>query len=353
MESEREKGSGSSYTYDIQFMNHTCTVNTEIDIARKWATFLNPFFSIRRKLEDADIRFFVEENPQLVDDLLAAHEDAPPIHLHCGALGRVIEEKPGHLVVVSPALQTVYIVEPCRDQSTITYICREFSHEIDLDLLRLVRGILVGLAQSSKMKKVHVSAVAQEKGIAFVGKKDAGKTSFMLAFLQQVREASLIANDKALVSESQNNLVMWGLPYAVSIGFGALQCCANIPFDEQTRIIGDKAYFWPRELSQYMGRPISLSSPVEAVVQVQIDVARNDLKTRDIPLEERRKIIQEEIFTFSDMVDPHWLLNFLDIAPAQNQRVRDLLMQKEWYCFYGNPWNGNLKKTMETHDLVV
>ncbi|KYK38675.1 MAG: hypothetical protein AYK18_00730 [Theionarchaea archaeon DG-70] len=341
---------GVPYTYCIQFLDHVCTVTTHIDLLREWTPLLTPFFTIVKRESEAHINFSVEENPNTVTHLLQNQGSAPSIQLHCEATGRIVAQAPGRTTIVSPELQTVYAVETLKDQYSIEYMCKKFSTAIKLDLLRLVRGTLVGL--TSEMRKVHMSVAAKEDGIAFVGGKNAGKTSFMLAFLKQVEGSAFLANDKTLLSVNNDTLTVWGLPYAVSIGFGALQCCDEIPVNEKTRIINDKAYFWPEELAEHLGRAVIPSSSLSAVVQVHIDPAVSTLTLREVPPQKRKKIVQEEITTFSDRVDPHWLLNLLEMTPAHNDRVTDLLVQKKWYTLYGNPWNGTLKSFLKAHHLI-
>lgn len=351
MTNHRSDHRGVSHsTYCIQFLDHASTVTTHIDLLREWTPLLTPFFTIIRGKSEAHINFFVEENPSVVTHLLQNHKSAPSIQLHCEATGKIVAQAPGQTTIVSPELQTAYTVEILKDQYSIEYMCKKFSTAIKLDLLRLVRGTLVGL--TSEMEKVHMSVAAKEDGIAFVGGKNAGKTSFMLAFLKQVEGSAFLANDKTLLSVNNDTLTVWGLPYAVSIGFGALQCCDEIPINKETRIINDKAYFWPKELAKHLGRAAIPSSSLSTIIQVHIDPAVSTLTLREVSPQKRRKIVQEEITTFSDRVDPHWLLNLLGITPAQNDRVTDLLVQKKWYSLHGNPWNGTLKSLLKAHHLI-
>jgi hypothetical protein len=333
-------------SYCIQFLDHKCSVTTPFDLKKEWTPLVTPFFQIAENEAEAPIHFLVKEDSK-IDHLFQLSKDSTPLTLHCDAAGTLVKT-PHQTIVLSPELHTAYIVD--RSEHTITYVCKKFSHSASLDLLQLVRGVLVGLAQNNGMK-VHMSVTAsKDDAIAFVGGKNAGKTSFMLAFLKQIGGSSFIANDKALLRSNNRTVTVWGLPYAVSIGFGALDCCDEIPVNSKTRIIEDKAYFWPSEIAEYLNRSIVTSQDISTIVQVHIDPADSNLRFCEVAPPERKRIVSEEVITFSDKVDPHWLLHLLDITFVQED-LTDLLVQKQWYRLQGNPWNGTLKKLLKKHSL--
>ena len=328
--------------YCVKFLNHECVIDTSHDLLTEWNLYISPFFDISRDMRESFIRFRVEENPKYVQHILH-HTIGAESTLHCDMGGKIVEE-PNQTIVAVPKLQTVYRVQSSDTGIHIDYVCTRFSALTSLDLLRLVRGLLIGLAETGGMKKAHMSIVALEnRGIGFIGGKNSGKTSFMLAFLKQFVKSSFVSNDKTLLNK---NGKVFGLPYAVSIGFGALTCCKEMPFTDKRRVIDEKAYYWPEELANYLGRTITPFVELSSLLHVSIDPGDTILHCSEITnYHEKKDIIKKHVFHFSDKVNPYWLLDLLDIRP-ENQ-CADWLLHIPLYNLWGNPWNGNMKHALE------
>ena len=271
-------------------------------------------------------------------------------------MGEIISKEDGKIIILIRELGVAYIIISYNGRFCIKYLLNKFSLPISLDILRIVRGVLIALAQEGGLKKVHMSVVAiKNNAVAFVGDKNAGKTSFMLAFLKQFRESSFLTNDKALLNIDKKNrdIIVWGLPYAISIGFGALDCYKEIPFDSQkTRIIKDKAYYWPQELTKYMNRTISTPGVIlSSIFVVQIDPTDTQLSCSEVKFN-KNEFIQKNIINFSDKITPYWLLELLSIEFVQeNDELINLLAHNCLYNICGNPCKGNLKDLMEKYCL--
>lgn len=342
-----------STRYCVRFLSHECVIHTSHDLLTEWRPFLSPFFDITKKMTGSPPIFCVEESPETVEQLLHHVNvgSAELITLHCDIPGSVVVKEPGHITIAAPELKTVYTIEYRDTGVHITYVCKHFSESASLDLLRLVRGILIGRAQTKGMKRAHMSVVSLKgSGIGFIGGKNSGKTSFMLAFLKQFPQSSFVSNDKVLLS-LENAPLVFGLPYAVSIGFGALECCREIPFTEERRVIDEKAYYWPEELAEYLDRTISPSVELSSLIHVQIDPGATNLKCTEITdYHEKKEVILENVIRFSDKTTPHWLLDLLDIHPDCGEFVNELTRCR-LLIVRGNPWNGNVKQLMEESNL--
>ncbi len=329
--------------YSVRFLNHECVIDTSHDLLTEWNLYISPFFDISKEMKESFISFRVEENPKYVQHILHHTRIGAESILHCDMAGKIVEE-PDQTIIAVPELQIVYWVQSNDTGIHIGYICTRFSTQASLDLLRLVRGVLIGLAETAQMKKAHMSVVALEnRGIGFIGGKNSGKTSFVLAFLKQFVKSSFVSNDKALLNADGK---VFGLPYAVSIGFGALKCCKEIPYTDKRRVIDEKAYYWPEELAQYLGRTITPFLELSSLLHVNIDPGDTTLHCSEIvDYHEKKDIIKKHVFHFSDKVNPYWLLDILDIRP-ENQCV-DWLLHIPVYNLWGNPWNGNMKHALE------
>jgi GTPase SAR1 family protein len=341
------------FRYSVKFLNHQCTIDTPFDFVKEWELYLLPFFEIGENgSTKSQFHFCLQANPDLVLHFFKnkLRNKANTVSLHCDLVGEKIYEENYQVILLVQEIESVYIIENTGVCYNIQYICKSFSNSIILDLLRLIRGVLIGLAQQDGMQKSHMAVVTLRKNaIAFLGNKGAGKTSFMIAFLKQFYQSSFLTNDKALLMLSPNkSITVFGLPYAIPIGFGTLDSCKEIPLGNETRIINNKAYFWPTQLvEQCLNRSVSPSSTLSSLVKVQINPTATELTYFEVTNFLQKKNIIEEIFIFSDEVTPHWLLNILGINPISSNYCMEHLMQKPLYQVCGNPWSEALKPLIE------
>lgn len=349
--------------YCIRFLEHQCIVNTSSKLEKAWERFVYPFFEIEMVINNDEIKGIyldVDEDPKFISYCdRKSRYDLKFIKLHGSLIGEVISEEKNKILIFVRNLQVCYVVEHNNGDIThIKYVCGRFSEEMSLDLLRIVRGILIGLAQKKDgIKKVHMSIVAIEsEAIAFVGGEGAGKTSFMLTFLKQFNNSFFVTNDKALlILSKEKDITVWGLPYAASIGFKTLDSHREIPFNEETRVIKDKAYYWPQELARYLNRSISSVAKLSSIIAVQIIPSSTQLDCLEVKFN-KDKFILDNILSFSDTITPYWLLEFMNISPfmqeSANKKWLDLLEQRYLYKIIGNPCNKNLRKIMKEYQLL-
>ena len=334
----------------IKSLDYECIIDAPFDLGKEWKLWFTPFCEIV-KIDTIDVspQFCVQENPEFIHQLLqkGRKQDFESITLHSGLLGEIVSTEGGKTLILVNELRVAYMVEGKAEEFCVHYFCEKISDLILLDLYRLIRGILIGTAQRSGKKWAHMSvATVEGHGIAFVGPKGAGKTSFMLALLSQLTCSSLLANDKVLLSQDGKGTVTGtGHPDAVSIGLGALNCCEELLLvNRENRVVNDKVCFWPQEIANYLNRDVVPCARLSFIVSVQIDPSRADLTcSRIIEPHMKKEFIVTNVINFSSKIYPHWLLKILDIKPAPEKRFVDLLTQNLSYEISGNPWNGNLK----------
>ncbi|MBU7046206.1 MAG: hypothetical protein HXS54_07175 [Theionarchaea archaeon] len=152
--------------YSVRFLNHECVIDTSHDLLTEWNLYISPFFDISREMKESFISFRVEENPKYVQHILHHTCIGAESILHCDMAGKIVEE-PDQTIVAVLGLQAVYRVQSSDTGIHIDYVCTRFSTLTSLDLLRLVRGLLIGLAETGGMKKAHMSVVAMVRHLDF------------------------------------------------------------------------------------------------------------------------------------------------------------------------------------------
>jgi len=291
------------------------------------------------------VHFNLEMNPAAVTDYARQVESAPALQLHCDLEGRIHSDNTTAIIYVQE-LRVAYVLERSGGQLAFSYVYDEFTSELELDFMRIARGALIALAEASGWRKAHMAVVGQEGcGVAFIGGEGAGKTSFMLSFLTQLEHARLITNDKALLAQvpDSGNMEAYGLPYAVSIGAGAL---THLPIEvnSETRIISEEAYFWPREVVRRLERETSRRIALQWMFHVRIVPEQQGLTCSVVHhAEERRELLLSHVLCFSDRITPSWLNRWLDVTVSPVS-VPESLLTVPMLRVEGNPWNGGLQE---------
>ena len=345
--------------YRISFLQCACLVRSEANLKRLWEPLLGPFFDISEtESVESDIAFKVQVNPRALAvlwDYTTRHE-FEEVKLHLDLNGRLFRIRGANdRVTIVSEFGVAYEIEGLDGKTQVEFICPQFSGEIVLDLLRLVRGVLIASAMRGGFDKLHMSVVASgDNSIAFVGAENAGKTSYMLSFLQQIPGSSIITNDKTLVPRKihKSPLACFGLPYAVSVGSGALACCPEIKTTPTTRMINGEAYFWPAELAGYFGRVVKTEGSLTQLALVRIDPKASGIALSCINTEaERRCVLLTHVLTFSDKSSPYWLLDLLGLTPLAHGKSFETLTKIPMYLLQGNPWDGNLRRVLNREYL--
>lgn len=338
----------SKMRYRITFLNSYCTVDTMIDLKEKWDHIVEPFMKI--EIDEfstvGQIHFCFERNKQPI----VRKDIGIFLDLHCNLVGRMFSENNVTTIWVDE-LGVFYVLEQNEDVLFFNYYFTEYSEEINMDFMRIVRGALISIAEAMGLMKAHMSIVATgDSASAFIGDEGAGKTSFMLSYLTQFKRAALITNDKTLLVISKDQqLDAYGLPYAVSIGAGALIRLPEIRIQDKTRIINKEAYFWPVEVTLSLKRKISKSAKISRIFYVRIAPERDGIDC--VPIydpEEKKTHIQKHVINFSDRISPKWLDKWIGVSNAPVDIIVDNLLRIPMYRLEGNPWQVNLNEVLNS-----
>jgi putative hydrolase of the HAD superfamily len=182
-------------------------------------------------------------------------------------------------------------------------ICDAMSTLVQMDVLRLVRGILTSLVVRNGGQRVHLSAVVRrQQAVAFVGPPGAGKTSFALAALKHGWADKFLTNDKALVSADAPGEII-GIPYAVSIGDGALAQLPELTGLSNTRRISRETYIWPADLASALGVVLCPRASIGLLISPRLDLARATPLIERIDADD----VVDEIVQFTEDMHPEWL----------------------------------------------
>ncbi|OVE67260.1 hypothetical protein CCS79_14120 [Clostridium diolis] len=338
--------------YTINFLEYNCYVYSKYNLGDMWEDISIPYFTITKNDNNCSCKytFYVD------DDLLHSKEKIQfklipirEINLHCKLQGKLYSNETDESIIIRNDENALYQIINLDSESIIKCKYKEFNKSISLDLFRLVRGVLEGLARNKYMLKSHMSCVSIRKQcVSFVGVEGAGKTSFMLSCLKQFSEAELLTNDKSLLEYNTDAKIrVIGLPYAVSIGQGALEHCNEIKMDDDIRIIDDEIYIWHTKLVSYLNKKVSMNSELGVIVQVEINPDINKLQLQEITdYNEKANLIEKDILSFSDKVTPYWLLEMLNINISKNEIIRQQLLKQKFYKLYGNPWIKSYKEIL-------
>lgn len=342
------KENGIQKCYLINFLNYQCTIYSSADLLNLWSDFVDPYFKIALcENIKSEYAFYIDENYSTVERLINEKfkHTSHQILLHCDVKAEMYTDSTSGVIVLAKSIETAYMIEKHSTKNIVRYICNEFGSLSCLDLFRLVRGVLEGQARQAGALKVHMSAATLGNNtIAFIGDAGAGKTSFMLSFLKNYYGAGFLTNDKVLLNIDNRNIYLYGLPYAVSIGYGSLKCCEEIIVNQNTRIINEEAYFWPKELSSMLGCEVVAVSSLKVIFIVKINHKEDGLTFSEITCaEEKYQFLKKNVLCYSDKVTPYWLLNILGINIKLNEKVKVVLTERRLFRIYGNPWGNTFK----------
>lgn len=124
--------------------------------------------------------------------------------------------------VFDAQFDAVYEVEP--DERRVTILSRPTSIRVRASLLRIVREFAMNHLHSRGLF-LHASAIAiGSGGIAFAGRKAAGKTTF-LTYLLSHGTARYVSNDRVFVGDEGDRPVLRNIPTVISVRPGTLELC--------------------------------------------------------------------------------------------------------------------------------
>jgi nucleotide-binding universal stress UspA family protein len=301
-----------------------------------WTRWLSPHVKFERDSPASTaFELRLEAAPSLFESSAGAY-GARSIRLHGDLEAREAKASDGAIWVTAPQHPVKYRLRLEADHVAVLAVCRQISPDVILDGARLLRGMLTLSARRQGWHELHMALIGlNDLGIAFVGPKRSGKTSFLLGSLA-TGSSSLVTNDKALACTNDRDVLAAGLPLAVSADRSTV---ASAALDSVTsHQVGDKRYFWPADIAAAYSAGISPIVGLNAVVRVAIDPSSSASVTLERVGEGAgTAALLAPIFGFSSAMSLSWLAHVagwaLDAPPV------DILASLPVFTLRGNPWD--------------
>lgn len=329
----------------LRFVGFEISLDAPEHVQCKLESYLSPYVSFQRcNRIRTSIYVRATANPKKVEIVkeefkrLPSHEQ----RLHgniCGLL-LITPGKSEHVWNVGNNI--VYEIQKSGRQRRLDFICNTFTTNVCLDLVRILRGILSRGVELQHALRIHAACVSKDRrAIAFVGPSETGKTSFMLASLRSGWADGFITNDKALVVSSGGTTDIIGIPYAVSIGDGALKKCPTLNCRNDGRHINGETYFWPMQLAESFNCRLESQGSLAAILQVQIDLTSKKETIESLDIQTCLGVLTE----FTDSMHPKWLHRSLALNKKESLEVFGF-GNVPCCRITGNPWNMDFTKVI-------
>jgi hypothetical protein len=302
-----------------------------------WRRWLEPFFVVERLAEPAPASWSLEVT---VGAPVAADRPARegrPVTLHSEQRGTAFADDEGVEHVARDDGLAAYELDRAARRLRLRY-AGEQARAAALDSLQVVRGVLVDELEARGWMRLHAAIVALDgKGVALIGPKGSGKTSFLLGALAHV-ECDYVTNDKCLVRAGPDRT--WeaiALPYAVAAPPPAVdELSAAFSRIADRRTMNGKVYVWPQDLAQALDRPIEWRVTLGAVAACEFDLAAPGIETAWGREELVPPGTREAALSTRDRVTPEWALG--DTHAAAPEAYAPFFRSLEHGRIGGNPW---------------
>ena len=229
------------------------------------------------------------------------------------------------------------------DQTVIEIFESDTFKFSSLDALRLVRSLLITPSISDGKTLVHMSMVSFDGlGIGFIGDSGAGKTSFAGAFLEANPTASLITNDKAIYSSTDNSIV--GLPFAITIDERTIGNFEDFKVENDARFENGEYLFWPNDYTANLGRQTQRTEQLDVLFSVQATFGANFTSiSKVVGASKLGKIAP--FWDYRDSVSWNWITEVLQTSSGNDQNVH-LGSGTNVYDIIGNPFRSECQERL-------
>jgi hypothetical protein len=303
-----------------------------------WVPRLSPFVLFQPEMDGQDPQATVTlvEDPEPFQRALES-KDAPLVPLHgdhvahrlvlAGREVFVLENVAFSCARGTPPVVTVYW---SRDRKAAEF-----------EVMRIARGLLTGLAERAGWRRVHMAAVALGRRVVGIcGPKGAGKTSALLSLLLLSPELSLLTNDKALVRSDAAGMAVVGVPYAVSVGDGALNCVSPLKGAPSIRNLDGKTHYWPSSVASALNCGLQGGGLLTGLLALDLALQDGEGPAASLSRGAMPAAALQAVSSFSEKMHPRWIFPRLglDIPSHPPLSFADLPQAQ----FRGNPW-GNLE----------
>lgn len=289
------------------------------------------------------------------------NRDGQEAILEYSTTGQVID-RDGLRMVGSNRTGTVTIVN--RDDRTCVLIGGNELRNLFIDTYKALRQIIeFQLYQRGEFVALHASAVSYAgQGIAFLGPKGSGKTTMMLATLNEFGpRVGFVSNDGPRIGPlSGAEQYLWPMPTLVGLGIGSIQQSATrlsrlnrstlavvgetrdwvldqqVPWDLVDRLptmtpqdrwrIKEKVWITPRELAYVTGCALEAGVPMRLAVFPTIDPDRRGKPDLVRMTDEDKALAWRDNLVWGSTWYRDWLgLGFVDRSAAASRWLKLLL----------------------------
>jgi hypothetical protein len=198
---------------------------------------------------------------------------------------------------------------------------------IATELLRkALRQVVTRAEQRQGMVQLHASAVADERGrvLAFMGPREAGKTTTLTASLLRCR-LRMVTNDRlCLVAQGEPGPLVYGWPTDYTVGHGTLQAAGlweRVP--PERRDLTQKMHFSPEEFAALCGATYAPRGHLAAIAFMRLDLSGDACELAGRAADDAiPEIMTSHVFTVDEDEDhPDWLELGGDLRPGQELDV--------------------------------
>ncbi|MCC6744228.1 MAG: hypothetical protein IT175_10230 [Acidobacteria bacterium] len=304
----------------LEFEGLTIRAHCGTRANREWLTeFLVPDF-VESSSGSVDCTVRVALDDALYAEALGEGCPADAPLLDCFALDSSVVRLPilrragTETVVADLQFESIYRIDP--DRRLVTIISHSDSIRVRASLLRVVREFAMN-AMHGRGLFLHASSIAMgADGVAFAGRRSAGKTT-LLTYLLGHGVGAYLSNDRVFVADRDPVPVLRNVPTVVSVRPGTLELCAGFgerlfgsgyatylttivesdnagPSEVRTNAFGN--YFLsPAQFRSLFGAPQSTSATAAALVYPVIDDTTPAFRIEPLTIEELIARVQDAL----------------------------------------------------------
>lgn len=330
----------------ISFLEFNINLECDISIVNKLSRKLVPFFALSKGHNPIDTETFVVNSNihDYINLIRKIKKQNNVVNLHSGNKGFFFEDNNYYYYLY---LEENMLNIICK-QDNVFLVISDFSKDDKiLELVKQIRCIFLNKVNKNNFyRRGHVGALRINDAIYLLaGPKGAGKTSFLTTALRsRGHNIEFITNDKAILD---NNLNVWGLPYAVSISKECVNECEEINVYSSRITDTKKMLYWPNVFCDFFSKDIILGGKISGIIIPDLKL----LQTIRIAItdQKEREIIEKSIFNDKDKNNPEWLIKREYQGKTDiNQSKLDLSSIKH-IKISGDPWRSDWVSLLTNH----
>lgn len=324
----------------IQYLDAHLIVSGPLEILDKLIEETMPYFregNCIKLLQDQYLVSIEITTQGAVTDLPKQTIRSKPITLHAQKVGEIFTLPLEGSFLVRDTTDSIDIVIN-KKSSSVKIVCSNPSQN-QLEILRIIRGLLSGLAQARGYTLGHSAAIEVNGQVVMIaGSKGAGKTSFATTALKSTEIGTrFITNDKCLIG---SDWTLWGLPYAIPVSPDCFVDCNEFASYDKYNLRRNKSgkfLFWPTDFVNLFGCGLSEGGQVRLVVIPELDLSSSTVTVHEDGYDNNASLYDILKGGYDDVM-PYWLLDLLEIYPLPSHQTHFTDIPLYVLRLRGNPW---------------